>query len=179
MTQPHGPDRFLGLPAEEREVLRARAKEVARTPEAVSDGELLSVLELHSRGQTLALPLSFVEGVTELVSLAAVPRAPPLVRGLVAFRGEVLIGLELSALIGGIDAGFADLRKVIAVAAGATKIGILAEKVISVRQVAAAGFKPDPVSTLPFVVGTDENLLSLLDPAELVGYVVRSLAGEA
>lgn len=167
--------RIAQLPSEELAVLRERAKEQARREQAQGVGERLEVLELSSRGQQFALPLEAIEGIADLTSVAALPRAPPMVRGLVSFRGEVLIGVELSGLTGGEDKGIADLRRVVAVTGGGTKIAILAEKVAAVRQIDPTIFLPDRLSQIPFVVGTDERFMSLLDPNALVAHALQSI----
>ncbi len=166
--------RLLELPPDAREVLRSRAKAVARAAESTETTDVTEILELRSQGHAFALPLSVVDGVTDLVSVAAVPRSPPIVRGLVGFRGSVLVGVELSSLVRRAQ-GIADLQRLVAISANGRRVAILAEKVMSVRSVPLGTFQPDPVSRLPFVVGTDEHFLSLLDPGALVAYVVREL----
>ncbi|HZH03677.1 MAG TPA: chemotaxis protein CheW [Myxococcaceae bacterium] len=167
--------RISRLPPEELEILRERAREQAQRQVQGSAVEKTEVLELNSRGQRFALPLAAIEGIADLVSVAAVPRAPPMVRGLVSFRGEVLIALELSSLTGAGDRGIADLRRIVTLSAGGTKIAILTEKVVSVRSVDPADFRPDRLAQVPFVVGTDEYFLSLLDPASLVAHALHSI----
>src|SRR5262245_20300377 len=95
-----GYSRFLDLKPEDLALLRQRGQELGRAPAAAEPTDLVEVLELVSRGQTYAVPLSAVEGVTELTSIAAVPRGPHFICGLVSFRGEVLVGVEISLLIG-------------------------------------------------------------------------------
>jgi chemotaxis signal transduction protein len=167
--------RIAKLPPDELAILRERAKEQARREIATSGLEKMEVLELQSRGQQFALPLGAIEGIADLVSVAALPRAPPMVRGLVSFRGEVLIGVELSGLTGGGEKGIADLRRIIALSGGGTKLAILAEKVVSVRPVDPTSFQPDRLSQIPFVIGTDERFMSLLDPSALVAHALQSI----
>jgi chemotaxis signal transduction protein len=118
-----------------------------------------------------------VDGIVDLSSLAAVPRAPAFVRGLVGFHGEVLLALELSALVGGPAVGFADLRRVIALRVDARKVAIVAERVVSVRAAQLSSFAPDPVRQQPFVIGTDSRFVTLLDPAALISHAF-GLLGE-
>lgn len=175
-----GHSRFEGLTAEVLEVLRSRGRELAKPMADYQESgtDLIETLEIQSRSQTFAIPLIVIEGIGDLVSVATAPRAPPIVRGLVSFRGEVLLGVELSSLLGGTEGGIADLRRIIALASDGKKIAILAEKVVSVRTVAVDSFKPNRISQPPFVVGTDSEFITLLDPANLVAHVLRSVRGD-
>lgn len=176
MTEPGG-NRLSELSAEDLRVLRERARALAVQVAGERSQDALEVLEVQSHGQSYALPLDAVDGVTELVSIAAVPRAPPFVRGLVGFRGEVLLGVELSA-VAGVVSGFTDLRRVIAISDQELKIALLAERVLAVRSVSRSSFRPDPVAQLPFVVGADALFLALIDPAVLISQVLQALPKE-
>jgi purine-binding chemotaxis protein CheW len=168
MSEAMGYRRFLSLPPEELEVLRARAREAAQAAQVEEAGEREEVLVLHAGGQALALPLRAVEGVTEMSTLAAVPRAAPWVRGLVPFRGEVLLAVELAQLLGSRTGGIADLKRVVALSAGGRRVALLVERVSAVRSVSPADFRPDPLARRAYLVGTDSDFLSLLEPAGLL-----------
>lgn len=166
--------RFLELPRDELALLRERAQALAKTVERSLVGDVIEVLQIPSRGQMFALPITAIEGISDLVSVASIPNAPPFVRGLVGFRGEVLIGMELSLLIGGASMGIGDLRRIICVAGGGMKVAFLAEKALSVRSVSISVFRSDPVVQFPFIIGTDSSFVSLLDPAALLAFARRS-----
>ncbi|HXN40158.1 MAG TPA: chemotaxis protein CheW, partial [Myxococcaceae bacterium] len=123
---------------------------------------------------SFALPLSALQGITELNSLAPIPRAPPSIRGLVSFRGELLVGVELSALLGHSTTGIVDLKRIIALTCPAMKMAILGEKVLSVRSAPRNSFLPEK-SRFAFIVGIDENFFALLDPDLLVAHVQQLL----
>ncbi|MGQ0508240.1 MAG: chemotaxis protein CheW [Myxococcaceae bacterium] len=177
MTDLIGNPRLLDIPEEDRKLLKERAREIAKRPESAELTDGLEALELHSRGQNYAIPLSAISSITELSSIAAIPRAPSAVRGLVSVRGEVLLAVELALLTGGAGSGIADLRRVVVVGVDSLRLAILAERIISVRQVQAGNFRADRMSQFPFVVGTDENFLSLVDPAALINFAFRQLGG--
>ena len=170
-----GFERFLSLPDEVRRILQERARDVAKRPVDGPAADVEELLEVHSHGQAFALPLSAVAAITELSSLAVVPRAPPILRGLVSVRGEILVGVELAALVGGSRAGIADLRRVLVVSSGALKVAVLAERILKVHSLPRSAFVPNRVSRHPFAVGTHESFLTLLDPADLIAYVFRQL----
>jgi purine-binding chemotaxis protein CheW len=135
---------------------------------------MIELLEIQSHGQRFALPLSALQGISELNSLAPIPRAPPSIRGLVSFRGELLVGVELSALLGQSNTGIVDLRRIITLTSQTMKMAILGEKVLSVRSAPKDLFRPEP-GRFAFVAGIDENFVSLLDPDLLVAHVLQLL----
>ncbi len=177
MSATVGNPRLLEIPEEDRLLLQERAREVAKRPESGELADGVEVLEVHSRGQNYALPLSAVSSITELTSIASIPRAPPAIRGLVSVRGEVLLGVELALLTGGGGSGIADLRRVVVVGGENVRVAILAERIISVRQVQTSNFRADRLSQYPFVMGTDENFLSLVDPGALINFSFRLVGG--
>ncbi|MDY7232389.1 chemotaxis protein CheW [Hyalangium rubrum] len=88
-------------PEEERAVLDARARELARPPSAEkAAGSVLEVARFRSGGQLYALATRFVHEVLRDVELTPLPGAPPLLRGLTLLRGEVLPLVELAPLFG-------------------------------------------------------------------------------
>lgn len=177
----HAFDRFSALPPELLTVLRQRARELAKPLEVDEEqsGDLFEILEIHSRGQLFGIPLSVVEGIGDLNAIAGVPRAPPVLRGIVSFRGEVLFGLELSMLMGGESSGMADLRRVIVVAAGGLKAAILTEKVVSIRSARNTAFIRDKLGQHPFVTGVDSRFVTLLDPALVIQHAFKLVTNSA
>lgn len=170
MIEAPGYRRFLELPEHERAILRDRARETAAAAKSEEQVELIGVLEVESGGQLFALPLDAVEGVVELQTLAAVPRAPAVVRGLVTFRGEVLIGADLARLHGA-GTGIADLRRIVAVAGGGKRVALLTHKGLTVRLADRASFKATETQAASPVVGVDARHVALLDPAALIAQI--------
>ena len=167
--------RFHALAQDELQILKDRARALAVPLVSEDTGDRIELLEIHSRGQRFVLPLSAVEGIIQLTSVANVPRVPGFVRGLVSFRGEVLVGIELCTFAGGAQPGFADLQRIIAISGGGAKLALLAEKIVSVRSASTSGFLPDPGNALPFVIGTDEGFVTLLDPGALIVHAFKAL----
>ncbi|MHB8879452.1 MAG: chemotaxis protein CheW [Myxococcaceae bacterium] len=176
MSEPSGFLRFHALTEPERQLLRERARAFARVPEEAAAG-LIEVLEVTTSAGSFALPLDAVAAVTELSSVAEVPGAPALARGMVSVRGEVLWGVDLSVLVGGASSGLADLRRVVVISTVAGRMGLLAEAALGVRSLPVASFRPDPMTDRSFVVGTNEAFLSLLDPTALLNYAFGLLKG--
>lgn len=172
-------DRLEKLTVEQLEILRTRAREAAVTTVAEDHSDELEVLEVQTRGQAYALPLRAVEGITDLVSIAAVPRPSALVRGLVSFRGEVLVGVELATLFGQAQVGVADLRRVVVLSGRRSRMALLTEPSLTVGQARSRAFQASSTQSLPFVVGTNERFVTLLDPVALVAHVMAALEGES
>lgn len=172
--------RFAALTREERAILRERSKQTARVVSVVASERDVEVLELASRGQIFVVPIGAVEGVSELSSLAAVPRSSSFVRGLVGFRGEVLVAVELSGSGDGgrTGGGFADLRRLVCLAAGGRKVAVLCERAMVVRTVDPAEFVSDALARSSFIVGTSPEFVSLVDPGAFIQHVFASLGGD-
>jgi chemotaxis signal transduction protein len=165
---------FASLPGDERKALQASAELLARRPdeERVAD---LEVLCIHSRGQVFAIPLAAVLSITELVSLAFVPRVPPAVRGLVSVRGEVMLALELAAMLRTGEAGLKDLRRVVVLGVGSQRLAVLAERILAVKATTSSAFTGKSTDGAPFVTGVDEEFTSLIAPEALFAHAFRLL----
>lgn len=170
--------RFSALDAGDRKLLQERARALAGQRVAHEEGERVEMLILQAAGQLLAIPLESVLGVMELTGLAPVPRAPPFVRGLVSFRGEILVGVEAGALLGSGQSGMADLRRVVALAAPSGRLALLADKVVAAETMDRGAFSPAADGTRPWFAGVNADFVTLLDVPELVGSVWRILGGE-
>lgn len=176
MIDAPGYRRFLQLPESDRALLRDRARETAAPAAVDQQADLLGVLEFESGGQSYALPLEVIEGVVELQMLAPVPRAPAVVRGLVLFRGEVLLAADPSRLFGAAT-GMTDLRRVVAVAASGKRMALLTPKTLVVRMVERSSFRPTESAGPSAVLGIDPRHMALLDPGALIGHVFAAVEG--
>lgn len=180
MSTPSGYGRFLELPAQELAELRERARSLAATTnEAAETGDALEILEFVSHSETFAVPLSAVDGIIELTSLAAIPRAARFMRGLLAFRGDVLLAIELGLLSGGADVGFSDLKRVIAVSCPDGKVAILAEQIIGIRRAPASEFGTHAGGAGRFIQGTSAGFSSLVDVPRLLAALREGAGGDS
>ena len=174
MIDAPGYRRFLELPESDRALLRDRARETAAPAKAEEQADQLGVLEFESGGQLFALALEVIEGIVELQMLAPVPRAPSAVRGLVIFRGEVLLAADPSRLCGA-SAGIADLRRIVAISASGKRLALLTQKALVVQMVERTSFKPTESAGPSPVVGVDARCMALLDPAALIAHVFAAV----
>jgi purine-binding chemotaxis protein CheW len=107
---------------------------------------------LFGLGQyTLAVPLSFVQGVERPGRFTAVPFAAPWLRGVTAVRGEVLTVVDLGRFAGGDPAGLSPGARLVVVRAAGISVALLVDRVVKITDLPTIpGLLPDrtgPLST--------------------------------
>ncbi len=143
-------------PEESKRILKARARALARQPEqAEAAGEYLEVVEFVLAYENYAVETRYVREVYPLENLTPLPSTPAFVLGVVNLRGEILSVLDLKKFFELPERGLTDLNKVIVLESGGMLFGILADAVVGVRHVAAAGIQP----SLPTLTGVREAYL--------------------
>ncbi len=143
-------------PAEEREILKSRARELAREPlQEEPTGEILDVLEFSLAYETFGIEMSYVRETRPLRDLTPVPCTPPFVLGLVNVRGQILSVIDLKKFFDLPEQGLTDLNKVIILRDGGMEFGILADAVRGVRAIPATDLQP----SLPTLTGVREEYL--------------------
>jgi purine-binding chemotaxis protein CheW len=142
-------------------------------------------------GSWLAVDATQVQEILDLAPITPVPRAPPSIRGVMAFRGRVVAVLDLERFFG-FAAGAAAIDgapppRILVVRAGGTRVGLVCDHVAGVVQVAEAGRRAvDAVQNERLremasgEVDWDRGLLVLLDTSSLLESArVRQLRGDA
>ena len=143
-------------PAEEREILHARAQALAREPlQAGAEGERLEVLEFLLAYETYGIEMSCVRETLPLHDLTPVPCTSPFVLGLVGVRGQILSVIDIRKFFDLPEKGLADLNKVIILHDEGMEFGILADAVLGVRTIPLAELQP----SLPTLTGVREEYL--------------------
>jgi purine-binding chemotaxis protein CheW len=158
---------------EKMKVLRARAKILAREPEADKGGrEQIEVVEFLLAYETYAIESSFVREVYPLKYLAPLPGTPPSVSGIINVRGQIVSVINLKKFFDLPEKGLPDLNKVIILQYGKTEFGILADAVLNVRHVFLDELQPSlPTITgvrLQYLKGVTAGRLVVLDAAKLM-----------
>ena len=104
MPRPPGAS-FLSplIAAADRAVLTERATALARRTTEVSRGEALDLVSFSAAAEVFAIEAMFVREVVRLRQLSSLPGAPPAVRGVTTYQGEILAVVDLLSLLG-IDA---------------------------------------------------------------------------
>jgi purine-binding chemotaxis protein CheW len=122
--------------ADDAEILRARARVLARPPEpAAEPATLLEVLEFRLAQERYAIETRYVREVHPLVDLTRVPCTPPFVAGIVNVRGRVIPVLDLKKLFDLPEQGLTDLHGVILLDGNGLELGLLADTIVDVRTI--------------------------------------------
>ena len=152
-------------PNNARQILRARAQALARTPErAPVAGASLEVLEFRLAQERYALENRWVQEVCPLKELTPLPCTPPFVLGIVNVRGRILPVLDLKKFFDLPEQGLTDLHRIILVRGNDLELGLLADVIVGVRSIPADSLQP----SLPTLTGIRGNYLKGVTAERLV-----------
>ena len=178
--------RLAGTPSPEevREVLKARAREMARESIAAETAERIEVVEFLLAGEAYAIESRYVRAIHPLTSLAPLPCTPSFVLGIANVRGEILSVIDIGKFFELPGEGLTNLNKLIALDSGHMHFGILADAIVDVRHIPVAAIQ----SSLPTLTGIREEYLKgvtagrtvVLDAEKLIAdqkLVVREQVG--
>lgn len=143
-------------PARKAEVLKARAKALAREPQQDEQVEYtIEVIEFVLAYERYALDASFVREVHPLKDITALPGTPAFVAGIVNVRGRIVSVVDLKRLFELPTKGLTDLNKVIILNDGQMEFGLLVDAVIAVQRLALDAIQP----ALPTLTGVRAQYL--------------------
>lgn len=126
------------LPEEVKRILRDRAQALAKPlAEVRTPAEVLDLLVFSLPGERYGIETTHVRGVISLRELTPVPCTPPVILGVVNYRGGILPVLDLRGLFKLPGQGITDGGRVVAVEAGGMTFGIFADAVAGTIRVAA------------------------------------------
>ena len=152
-------------PNNARQILRARAQALARTPErAPVAGASLEVLEFRLAQERYALENRWVQEVCPLKELTPLPCTPPFVLGIVNVRGRILPVLDLKKFFDLPEKGLTDLHRIILVRGNDLELGLLADVIVGVRSIPADSLQP----SLPTLTGVRSDYLKGVTAERLV-----------
>lgn len=146
------------------EVLRARARALARPPAVPNTGTLLDILRFRLAQEHYAIETHWVSEVMPLRDLAPLPGTPPFVRGIVNARGRILPVLDLKRFFDLPETGLTDLHAVVVVQGHDLEFGLLADTVVDVASLAMDNLQP----ALPTLTGIRADYLRGVAPGPLV-----------
>ncbi len=153
------------------ELLRERARLLARPASQPDDGFSVDVVTFGLARGAYALELRFLHEVYRLRGLTPLPGVGSPVMGVTAWRGEILTIIDLRPIVGAPVAALNDLGRVLVLGEGRAELGVLVDDVR-----ALATLRLDELSEAPdglrvareMVRGiTDESVL-LLDAERLL-----------
>jgi purine-binding chemotaxis protein CheW len=161
-------------PAEEKDLLKARARSLAREPfPEKTASECLELLEFSLACETYGIETVYVRETRPLRDITPLPCTPPFVLGLINVRGRVISVIDIKRFFDLPVKGLTDLSKVIILHDGEMEFGILADTVLGVRTIPLSELH----SSLPTLTGVREEYLKgvtkertvLLDGKKLLG----------
>lgn len=152
-------------PADDQQILRARARVLARIPErAPAQGSTLELLEFRLAQERYAIETRFVQEVHPLSELTPLPGTPSFMLGIVNLRGRILPVYDLKRFFDLPERGITDLHRVIFVQGHDLELGLLADVVVGVRSLAADQLQP----SLPTLTGVRADYLKGVTDERLV-----------
>jgi purine-binding chemotaxis protein CheW len=155
-----------------REILKARAEELARQAGEEGAGATLEVLEFLLSYETYAIEISWIVEAYPLRELTPLPGTPPFVLGIINVRGRILSVIDIRVFFDLPQKGLTNLNKVIILRSGEMEFGILADEIIGTRSIPLKELQP-PLSTLTgireeYLKGVTRERTALLDGEKLL-----------
>jgi len=150
-------------PSAAGQILRERARVLARAPERALDA-LLEVLEFRLGSEHYAVETRNVGEVYPLKDLTPLPRTPTFVRGIVNLRGHILPVLDLKRLFDLPEVGLTDLHCIIVVRSADLEFGLLADVIVGVQTIPLDSLQ----ASLPTLTGIRDEYLKGVTAERLV-----------
>ncbi len=142
---------------EKKDILKMRARALAKEPDAPQPGQRSDVLEFLLAHERYGIEFSYVREVWPLKDLTAVPCTPPFVLGVINVRGQILSVVDLKKFLDLPEKGLGDLNKVIVLESAPGSNGmefcVLADLVLGVRSVPLEGLQ----RSMPTLAGAGEE----------------------
>jgi purine-binding chemotaxis protein CheW len=153
------------LDSDAAQILRARAKALARRPDDTPEAAtLLDVLEFRLAEERYAVESRHVREVYPLKDLTPLPCTPPFILGIVNVRGRILPVVDLKKFFDLPEQGLTDLHRIILVEGNGLELGLLADATVGVRAIPADGLQP----SLPTLTGIRSEYLKGVTAERLV-----------
>lgn len=148
-----------------QEILRARARALARTDAVAPDpGAMLDLLEFRLAQERYAVENRLVQEVSPFKELTPLPCTPAFIRGIVNVRGRILPVLDLKRFFGLPEKGIGDLHRIILVRGGDLELGLLADDITGLRTIPVASVQPAP----PTLTGIRSDFLKGVTAERLI-----------
>lgn len=146
---------------ETQRILQTRARALAEEPSSQDTaGEAIEVLEFMLTYESYAVETRYVRQVALLEGLTPLPCTPAFVLGIVNLRGTILPVINLKNFFELPEKGLTDLNKIIVLQSEKIIFSILADEIVSVRNILLADIQPP----LPTLTGIRKNYLKGVTP---------------
>jgi len=154
-------------------ILRARAEQLARPPEATAQGtHILEILEFTLGKERFAFASSCVREVFPLTEITPLPGLPAHVLGVVNVRGRILSVMDIRRLLEFGNVGLTNLNKAIILHHGDMELAVLADEVTGVYAIDVdEGQHTLPTLSLSqeaFLYGVTKDRVVVLDAEKLL-----------
>ncbi len=150
--------------AEDLQILRDRARALARVPHEDDTASTLELLEFRLASERYAVESRWVQEVYPLRDLTPLPGTPPFVPGIVNVRGHILPVYDLKKLFDLPEQGLTDLHRIIHICGNDLELGLLADVIVSVHTVAVGSLQP----SLPTLTGIRAEYLKGITAERIV-----------
>ncbi len=172
MTEPVGGNAPDAAAAATRQILKERARLLARPPEREVQEEQVVYVRVRVGGEHYGLAVNAVEEVLPAGEITLLPCTPAHVRGIVARRGEILSVLDLRPLLGLTPDGERG-NHVVVLRSARMHFGLLVDAIVGVERV--------PLSRLQarlgilsgmreeYLQGVTDDQVIVLDVARILG----------
>ena len=149
-------------------LLDQRAQQLARPVRERATGQQVQLLRLRVGENRYALRAHFVDGVTPWRDWTRVPGAPPTALGVIAWRGAIVVVLDLGRKMGQ-EGG--ELQHVVVLEKAGRRVGLAVGNVDEVVTLAERLAPPVGLSpqVLPLLEGVFDDGTALLDAATFLG----------
>ena len=143
-------------PEETKEILKARARALAREVEAPQEAtEAIEVIEFVVARERYAVESAYVREIYPLNDLTPLPCTPRFVLGIVNVRGQILSVIDIKKFFDLPEKGLSDLNKVVILRSEAMEFGVLADSIAGTRVLPVHELQP----SLPTLTGIREEYL--------------------
>ena len=149
------------------EILTTRAAVLAQVPGVDQGQTVKQYVTFKLGGERYGLDVSLVEEIQPLKDLTLIPCTPDFVVGAVNIRGSILPVIDIKRFFGIANIDSADFKKVLVTRIGDMQMGILADAVEEVLELATKDIEPQ-LATLSgaqeeFIQGVAEGQVIILD----------------
>lgn len=158
-----------------QEVLTTRATILARTPGLADEGRTTKQYVTFNLGdERYAVDVAFVEEIQPLKELTLIPCTPDFVIGAVNIRGGILPVIDVKKFFGIPEAGVVDFNKVLVIHVGDMHLGMLADTVEEVLDLADEDIEPQ----LATLSGAQEEFIKGVSQGQVIILDIEALAND-
>jgi purine-binding chemotaxis protein CheW len=146
-------------------LLAERARALARPLVEAGPAEAPGLMSFSVAGETYAVELGSVLEVSRVRQLAAMPRSEPWVAGLAGWRGDLVLVVDLRAMLGAPDAGSGGRSVLIVLGESRPVLGLLADAPGDLLSIPGTDLKPPPagIAGRSYILGMTADAVLVLD----------------